>query len=209
MLLKLATACKRISPKFFGGTTQEDLHTTLAKLEHENVQLPQSLKHSIVMRKVNVLVKEQKFAQLVQVLNPWIEEPFNWRSPMVAGFNMTVAGKFTTFREILFEKVIGQLIARGEEDKRLVVQISEQALLIGNAVDLVEQDVNTVRLLAECESAWKCLLGLASASVDASCLDQHLYECKLVLVNWAWRQMLGGPTHHRSMCRRCIAAVAG
>eukprot|EP00971_Amphidinium_carterae_P258544 5131593-Amphidinium_carterae.1 len=65
-LLKLATACKNLSPKFFPATTQEDLHNTLAKLEHETVELPYSLKYNILMRRVNMLVKEKKYTELVQ-----------------------------------------------------------------------------------------------------------------------------------------------
>ena len=86
------------------------------------------------------LLAERRYTELLEVIAPWDDQGWSIFKPTLGGLYTTAAKRMPVFKKCLFDKVLGVLIVKGEEQSNTVKELCESSLSKACAVDTVLLD---------------------------------------------------------------------
>ena len=176
--LRLVHLCKSLVEQNLTLMDGAELRSSLEILIEEKVVIPASFQRSLLERKCVQLVEQEDFKGVLHTMSPWVaEEPFDPLNPCLAGVEAERTKKIITHGEVVFEKMLVDLLNLGEPGAPRVLEFSKTALELYMEVDTLEMDLPTAKEFSDQIVAWQCLLALLDDPLD----DQYQ----------AWPSILG------------------
>eukprot|EP00971_Amphidinium_carterae_P294043 5838260-Amphidinium_carterae.1 len=174
---KLVTASQALAPGHFASTPDAEISRVVALLEEEGVDLPACTKESITMRRIDSLVAESNFEQLLPVINPFSTTSWNPSVP-----NLSALGGTDTvlkiWQRVLFEEALCNLLSLGTSGAGKVSFLMKLTLKMLDDVDMVDLSAAAAAYVEEAFCILHCLKDLLEPSFEASALDPGLVVCK-------------------------------
>eukprot|EP00971_Amphidinium_carterae_P013868 273220-Amphidinium_carterae.2 len=184
---KVVQVAQQLSPNNIQSTSDEDLRKIIAVLDEEKINWPLSTRYALTMRRASTLLVEKKIVELIDVINPWAgQEVWDANKPLLAALGDPQKA-LGTWKKMLFEDLLSDLISRGEEASEQVQALSNLCLQRLQLVDMLELDHNSAALLDDAMTVFRALLALLVPILVLS--QEVVWEPSSYMLNslgWLW-----------------------
>eukprot|EP00971_Amphidinium_carterae_P165204 3274929-Amphidinium_carterae.3 len=167
-------AASQLSPGCFNGCPTEEVHKICDLLLADDVPLPEELQFRILMRRVNRLVSESAYPELLHVLNPWLTCGFEHVHPRLAGLHDDLSRKLVLYKKFIFNELICKFIMKGPDGAPICLSVSKQCLRQSEEVDYAFLDAASSIALDEIVCCWKALTALLATSLDSALEETYI-----------------------------------
>ena len=172
---QLCQSAMLLAPKTLFSTPEDELQKCLTALAHEEITLPPETKLNLFSRTMNKLIAERKFTELLEIAVPWEEQPWCSFSPVLGAVSNVPGRRMRLFKKLLFEKVLGVLIMKGEEQSKQVHDICMRVLKQIECVDTVLLDNVGAVTLDETSCICHGVVGVVSNTLDPVYVEPRDY----------------------------------
>eukprot|EP00971_Amphidinium_carterae_P351200 6491970-Amphidinium_carterae.1 len=170
--VRLVEACQQLNPEKFPQTTDGELKRVLDVLEDNDVAIPPSVRHSLILRRTTRLMAEKKYAELVDCVNPFKVEAFSTKEPSIAGLEAADGDRrIGTFKRIVFNEVLSKMLRKGAEEEEAVKAFCMICIKAFEKTDLLEADAATAACHTSAMHIWRGLKALLVPCMDVSLQD--------------------------------------
>eukprot|EP00971_Amphidinium_carterae_P114308 2264906-Amphidinium_carterae.1 len=205
-LVKLAEGCKALhlgsdpkkKEKSLMTFTEAELTEILDQLEGEQIELPLHVMKALLARKAKLLSDQHEYEALVATLWPFGEEPWNKYSPKVCAMDTSLEAKAKTFELNCLEKVLVELLKKGETQVKAVKALSD-ALIARCNVDPVDATDAEMMVVKELRKVVETICALMDPELLLHCQDS---QC---VANFAQESVVA----MSSMVGKCSTGVVG
>lgn len=159
---KLA-ACMR--PKKFASLGLDDIRATIRMLIDEGCPLPATLVSSVVERSATALVKDGRYLEFLQALDPFAPSaPLNPALPKASAID-DEAMKIQLFNRMLFSRTAVQFIMEGQSKRDSLEKLSTIAIVELSYIDVVDLSDSLAGVLSNALTIFQAIM---------CCLDKSL-----------------------------------
>eukprot|EP00971_Amphidinium_carterae_P260627 5170829-Amphidinium_carterae.1 len=187
-LVKLAEGCKALhlgsdpkkKDKSLLTFTESELTEILDQLEGEQIELPLHVMKALLARKAKLLSDQHEYEPLVATLWPFGKEAWDKYSPKVCAMDAPIEVKAKTFEMNCLEKVLVELLKKGEIQVKAVKALSD-ALLARCNVDPVDASDAEMMVVRELKKVVETISALMDPELLLHCQDsQSVWSGQLV-----------------------------
>eukprot|EP00971_Amphidinium_carterae_P014718 290724-Amphidinium_carterae.2 len=146
-----------LGPQKVFSASEDDLMKTLKMVQQENVTVPPQFKLNIFTRRMNKLQTQREYASLRIMLSPWEEKPWDGFNPTLVAAQTNSVKRMALVKQCAFEKVLGPLILKGEDQSATVMSICTCSLKEAEVADPVLLDNVAAVTLDESTTIWQAL----------------------------------------------------
>ena len=173
-LLQLA---KQTATKMLPGLSHSQFVDNMAKLKAAGVILSADYKSAVFTKLLSnklASITAHDQTELDGIikhleLHTDTKTEFDPTFPMLSALDQSLSQKFKTFQKYVMERVFTTTIGKGEQCADVVTALSQKLLdAFENMSPDVDLPVNTNAIVMDCMTIWRCIVAIASDTLDAS-----------------------------------------
>eukprot|EP00971_Amphidinium_carterae_P201414 3996723-Amphidinium_carterae.2 len=149
----------------------EELKQAIIAMQSENVEFAPSSAYELCSRHAKTHLNDCKWTELLMTLNPWVgpeTAEFNPFKPMLMAVTEEPRKKFKLFDELVFDKLVRDLIEKGAEGAERMQQFASVCLDLIAGIDKLDVEGEGVVHMNDTAEILRCLVALSSDDVDAT-----------------------------------------
>ena len=165
--LRLVKLCGSLGEADIATMEQSELDKALDVLIEHNVELPDEFQKALLERACMALIEQADFPNILRIMNPFGEPTaFDAKAPCLSGIAAEIQMKIRTFSDLVFAKLLVDLLKEGPDSRHRVLQYCRAGLDLFMKIDTLEFNLATAKEFADQLLGFKGLIGLLSDPLD-------------------------------------------
>ena len=165
--IKPVKTAQRLVETKISSIPADELRDMLQILQQHKASLPPPIQRDLLRRRTGELVKEQRWEELLSVVNPFSpEQAWDPFYPSLCAIENSMANKLKTYGKLVIETLMCDWVSQGEAAASQVLAFSTLALTTFAAVDCVDLDVEYSREFGEQLTIFRACVALCTKTLS-------------------------------------------